>query len=145
MKGKAFFSAYPMVLRMILVWLLGVSLVQAEGLNPETTLRFEVSPFKDRPLFCEREDALVPDKHSFQLVDYVLMSSDRGERFALVTLKNQSTGQRILSQNHLVAVMGNCQARRPLPIEKRFAGAETLTIRLNFGLSKFPILKIQAD
>jgi len=117
---------------------------QAEPLNPHTTLRFESSPFKDKPVFCEDDEAVYPDKSDFSILEYVLMSSDSGERFALITLVNKSAGQRIFTQDHVVAILGNCKTVRPMPIEKRFASAETLTLRVAFGIHKFPILKIMS-
>ena len=126
-----------------LVSLCSVSgVARGESLNPHATLRFENSPFKDSPLYCEERHDIVPAKNEFELLNYVLMSSDYGERYALVTLRNQSGGQRIFTQDHVVAILGDCQRIRPLPVEKRFASTETLTLRLNFGISKFPILKL---
>lgn len=135
MMGQAWF--------VFLVSLCSVSgMAWAESLNPHATLRFENSPFKDSPLYCEERHDIVPAKNEFELLNYVLMSSDYGERYALVTLRNRSGGQRIFTQDHVVAILGDCQRLRPLPVEKRFASTETLTLRLNFGISKFPILKL---
>lgn len=127
---------------LVLFALFGSASVSAEPLNPHATLRFENSPFKGQPIYCEDRTALSPDKGDFDLLDYVLMSSDYGERFALITLRNRSAGQRIFTQDHIVAILGNCQTIKPQPIEKRFASTETLTLRVAFGVHKFPVLKI---
>lgn len=119
-----------------------VGVAQADALNPHSTLRFEISPFKNAPLYCEDQQDVTPDKNDFYVMDYVLMSSDFGERHALVTLTNQSAGQRIFTHDYVVAILGNCERLRPLPFQKRFASGQTLTLRLNFGISKFPILKL---
>ena len=51
----------------------------------------------------DRDNPLEPDSSSFILLDASSLSSDSGERWALVSLRNDAGGQRILRDDYLVA------------------------------------------
>jgi len=104
-------------------------------------LQIENAAFKDKPVFCE-EDILDIKRNDFKLTDYELMSSESGERYALVSIKNISAGRRILREKNLVAIFSNCTSLYPQKIEQTLAGNETLTKKIYFGKNKFPIIKI---
>ena len=104
-------------------------------------LQIENAAFKDKPVFCE-EDILDIKRNDFKLIDYELMSSESGERYALVSIKNTSSGRRILREKNLVAIFSNCTSLYPQKIEQTLAGNETLTKKIYFGKNKFPIIKI---
>ncbi|MDG1945174.1 MAG: hypothetical protein P8J17_13040 [Halioglobus sp.] len=104
-------------------------------------LQIENAAFKDKPVFCE-EDILDIKRNDFKLIDYELMSSESGERYALVSIKNTSSGRRILREENLVAIFSNCTSLYPQKIEQTLAGNETLTKKIYFGKNKFPIIKI---
>ncbi|BFM14763.1 hypothetical protein R50073_09460 [Maricurvus nonylphenolicus] len=97
--------------------------------------------FKDKPIFCE-EDILTPDKSDFDIVDYDLMSSEGGERYAIINIENTSSGQRILRRENLVAVFANCTSRYPEVLDQTLSGNEMLTKSIYFGKNKFPIIKV---
>ena len=103
-------------------------------------LQIENAAFKDKPVFCE-EDILDIKRNDFKLIDYELMSSESGERYALVSIKNTSSGRRILREENLVAIFSNCTSLYPQKIEQTLAGNETLTKKIYFGKNKFPIIK----
>lgn len=108
----------------------------------DKTLTFEPTPFKNSELFCENDNDIFPAKNEFELINYSIMSSEEGERFGFITLRNTSSGQRIFTQDQLLAILGDCSRKPPQPIEKKFAGNETISLQVNFGLSRFPILKL---
>ena len=83
-----------------------------------------------------------PDENDFEFIDYSAMSSEEGERYILATIKNTSTGFRILKQDDIIAILGDCSRITPVPFERKFKGSEILTLRLYFGLKKYPILKV---
>ena len=92
-------------------------------------LQMENAAFKDKPVFCE-EDILNIKRNDFKLIDYELMSSESGERYALVSIKNMSSGRRILKKENLVAIFSNCSSLHPEKIEQTLAGNETLTKKI---------------
>ncbi|MGJ8680007.1 hypothetical protein [Paraglaciecola sp.] len=85
-------------------------------------------------------------KHSdFELINYVIMSNDLGERWAVLTLTNTSSGNRVLEQDHIMATFANGVRKSPLEFKLNFGGNEIQSITVSFGESKFPILSIQAE
>ena len=78
----------------------------------------------------------------FQLTSSILMSSRTGERWATLTIKNNSSHQRLLDKEHIVAIFANGETRNPTQAKLQFTGNEEITIIINFGESKFPILRV---
>jgi len=83
-----------------------------------------------------------PGKSQFEILNYVLMSSEEGERWAVVTLKNTSTGSRIFDHSKIMALFANGVRQSPLEHKQTFEGGEEVSITLPFGRSKFPILEV---
>jgi len=78
----------------------------------------------------------------FELMNYVLMSNELGERWAVLTVTNTSSGNRMLEQGHLMALFADGERKNPLEFTLNFEGSETQSITVSFGESKFPILSI---
>ncbi|MBL1418118.1 MAG: hypothetical protein COA76_03340 [Moritella sp.] len=83
-----------------------------------------------------------PKSSDFELVNYVVMSNELGERWAVVTVRNSSTGGRSLENGHLMALFANGDRKSPLEFKVSFEGKETQSITVSFGENKFPILTI---
>ncbi len=125
------------------ILIMGVSVLSfAQSPGSEHTLRFEFTPVKNTPLHCENPLRIKPSKNDFELVDYSFMSSEAGERYALVTLKNTATGIRIFNEQHVVVIYGNCSYKKPHPIEEKFTNQETKTLMIKLGVSRFPALAL---
>lgn len=86
-----------------------------------------------------------PKPSDFALVNYVVMSNERGERWAVLTLTNTSSGQRMLEQDHILATFADGSKQAPTEVKLNFNGKETQSITVSFGQSKFPILSIVTD
>ena len=110
--------------------------------NPDEVIHFDSTPFKHVEMNCDNPDKVSPQKNDFELIDYALMSTEQGERFALVTIKNKTNGQRIFKQNQLMAILGNCSFVFPQKFEFTLSGNETTTRKIYFGLLRYPIVKI---
>jgi hypothetical protein len=87
---------------------------------------------------------LRPKPSDFELVNYVIMSNELGERWAVLTLTNNSAGNRTLEQDHLMALFADGERKNPLELKLNFEGRETQSITVSFGESKFPILSISS-
>jgi hypothetical protein len=85
-----------------------------------------------------------PETSAFELVNYVLMSNESGERWAVITLRNSSSGSRVLNQKHLMALFANGRRKSPRELKFNFEAQETQSITVSFGTSKFPILSISS-
>ncbi|ASD69612.1 hypothetical protein [Pseudoalteromonas piscicida] len=85
---------------------------------------------------------IYPDISDFKVLNAVLMSNESGERWAMITIKNQSSGRRTLTQKHLLALTANGQRIAPMKLSESFDGGETLSLTLAFGENKFPLLNV---
>lgn len=88
------------------------------------------------------ERNIEPELSDFQVNNFILMSNEEGERFAVVTIKNVSSGSRTLNHNHLMAQVSNGSRINPLPFKQPFKGDETISLTIGFGESKFPLLTV---
>ncbi len=86
-----------------------------------------------------------PRSSDFKVDSYVLMSNDSGERWAVITLTNLSSGHREFNSSQLMALFADGDSSTPLAYESSFSGRETQSITLSFGEHKFPILSIYAN
>lgn len=85
------------------------------------------------------EDIL--EKSDFAILNYTLMSNRSGERWATITLQNTSSGQRILKNSYLAAIIADGSPLYPHRLNhKKLSGNEIETFVVNFGKSDFPIL-----
>ena len=92
--------------------------------------------------FFENENEEEPRRSDFKVVNYVLMSSEKGARWAVVTLKNGSTGSRIFKEDQMLALFADGERRLPMAHSRTFKGQETISLTLSFGRRAFPILTI---
>ncbi|MBV1908094.1 MAG: hypothetical protein KUG78_02170 [Kangiellaceae bacterium] len=131
-------------MKIISLLILGVisSLVIAEE---ERVLSVDRSVSSNLNLEFPNENKIAPQASDFQVVNYVLMSSDDGERWAAVTLSNLSAGSRTFENEHLLALFANGSRRPPNVGKLNFFGGEMQTITLSFGKSRFPILQIYSS
>lgn len=88
------------------------------------------------------DEKIHPLQSDFEIVNYVLMSSESGERWLTITLKNLASGTRSLQKEHLMALFANGHRRSPREYQLTFKGHEVQTFTVSFGESKFPILAI---
>jgi len=90
----------------------------------------------------ENGSDIEPRRSDFEIINQILMSNNKGERWATVTLKNVSSGQRIFETNHLMAVFANGDKQYPTSNEIKLSGGESASYTLYFGVHKFPILYV---
>lgn len=86
-----------------------------------------------------------PKSSDFDLINFVVMSNEVGERWAVVTLTNASTGSRVLDNSHLMALFANGKRKSPQAFKISFEPKETQSITVSFGGNKFPILSINTN
>ena len=86
-----------------------------------------------------------PQGSDFELINYVVMSNLIGERWAVLTLKNKSAGNRMLEKQHIMALFADGSRGYPAEIKLNFEGKETQSITVSFGENKFPILSVQTS
>ncbi|MEC4728626.1 hypothetical protein HWQ46_24190 [Shewanella sp. D64] len=83
-----------------------------------------------------------PDKSDFEVVNYIVMSNEDGERKAVVTLRNSASGERIFESSQLHALFADGKQRAPSAYKQIFAQGELISMTLSFGHRLLPILQI---
>ncbi|SFD31522.1 hypothetical protein [Pseudoalteromonas denitrificans] len=108
-------------------------------------LTIERSVSKNIAIKFPNDKNINPKISDFEILNYVLMSNDKGERWAVVTLTNLSSGNRTFEHTHLMALFANGERQKPLEKKLLFSGNETQSFTLSFDKNKFPILSIYAN
>jgi hypothetical protein len=93
-------------------------------------------------LAVPNDSNIQPSESDFRVINLALMSNEAGERWAVATIKNMSSGRRTLTQRDLMALTANGQRIHPREISQSFNGDETISLVVNFGEIKFPLLSV---
>jgi hypothetical protein len=91
--------------------------------GPDEALTIDRTSVNPAELNFPNDDNTFPKISDFEVLNFVLMSTYNGERWATVTLRNKANGSRKLQRD-------------------RFEGKEVLSFTLSFGQSKFPVLSV---
>ena len=91
------------------------------------------------------DNNITPKKSDFTILNYVLMSNNEGERWAVITLTNLSSGNRELNQEHLLALFADGSRLTPIEFKLGFKGSETQSVTVSFAEHKFPILSVYSS
>ena len=108
-------------------------------------LNVDRSVLKSIQLAFSNDNNITPKKSDFEVVNYVLMSNENGERWSVITLTNLSHGERSINQEHILALFADGSRSEPLAFTSNFKGKETQSLTLPFGENKFPILGIYSS
>ena len=118
------------------------SAIQAEDTE---VLNVDRSVANNINLSFPNDNNIKPKAGDFEIVNYVLMSNEMGERWSVITLTNLSSGNRDLEQDHLMALFADGSRKSPLQYKLNFKGNETQSITVSFGEYIFPILSIYSS
>ena len=88
------------------------------------------------------ESRIYPNKSDFKLLNSIIMSNLKGERWATITLRNEAHGKRTFNQDEVLALFADGSRQFPLSFEQDFKSQQTISLLVNFGTNQFPILKI---
>lgn len=126
----------------LFMFLAFLNIAQADSYSQDEILTIDGSIPETVNLEFSNKNNLVPKIGEFNVLSSILMSSPSGERWATVTIKNISPHQRLLDSEHIIAIFANGERRNPIHARHKFSSKEETTMIINFGLSKFPILKV---
>jgi len=129
----------------IMVGFFGMMLASTALAQSNEALSVDRMITKDIELSFPNDDDAKPKAGDFKIINYVLMSNEIGERWAVITLKNESSGTRVFDQEHLMALFADGTRKPPLDYKLNFQGEEIQTITVSFGEHKFPILTIYSN
>jgi hypothetical protein len=114
--------------------------------NKDTLLLFDENTpkFENFYLDIKEYERLKPRPNDFELIEFAPMSNKRGERWAMVTVRNTAKGRRFLKREYIVATFANKhQAYPSASLDDEIEGEESLTITIPFGTYKFPIVLLE--
>ena len=94
-------------------------------------------------LYFPDENKIKPDASVFTIVEKYYMSNGLGERWAVMTIKNTSTGKRLLKNENVIATYANGDQSYAQNLDETLDGNEIVTRAVLFGIHKFPILHIE--
>ncbi len=139
----AFYFRVTLMHKFILLALLLISFNGQSSEDEALTIDKVVS--SNFELAFPNDKNIKPQDSEFALINYVVMSNLIGERWAVLTLKNTSAGNRMLEQQHIMALFADGSRSYPAEIKLNFEGKETQSITVSFGENKFPILSVQTS
>jgi hypothetical protein len=113
--------------------------------DDDEVLTVDRSVSKSIQLAFSNDNNITPKKSDFEVVNYVLMSNENGERWSVITLTNLAQGERSVNQEYLLALFADGSRSEPLIFTRNFKGKETQSLTLSFGVNKFPILSIYSS
>ena len=113
-----------------------------QALDPGQALTFDRYVIDPAELFFEEDSKIRPDKSFINLRNFRPMSNIHGERYAMVTVQNQLNSKQNLDPEEFVGVFADGTHRHPKDFEISINPARTRTFTLDFGKSRFPLVKI---
>ena len=122
-----------------------INIAAADRDADDKVLYFDNDPKGIKHLKFDQFDPLIPRINNFEIIEISYLSNNRGERWALMTLKNESAGQRILKNDNVVATFADGSQRFATQLGEKFSGSEVLTRAVFFGVHRFPIVKVSVD
>ncbi|WP_444994018.1 hypothetical protein [Aliikangiella sp. IMCC44359] len=126
--------------KLLLIYFISISQVYAKELS--ATLTPDKTITGSELIAFPNDDKIRPDKSDFSIIHSVIMSNDKGERWATITIENQSVGRRLLNGRHLMALFADGKRLFPQSVDYDFKSREIMSITVYFGKSKYPILHI---
>ncbi|KAF7764194.1 hypothetical protein PCIT_b0121 [Pseudoalteromonas citrea] len=92
----------------------------------------------------ENDARVYPKPSDFSIIRAMPMSTQAGDRAALIVIKNMASGQRIFDTKHIVAIIADgTRVFGNLPDTRiKLAGHEQTTIKLEFGTFDYPIVSL---
>ena len=105
-------------------------------------MQFEEPLYKNTEAPFDIDLDIEPSANEFELQDYSVMSSESGNRQAMLTIYNTASGQRIVNEDHIVAILGNGHRVHPHAFKLKLSGEQTVNQTVQFGNRRYPIVKI---
>ncbi|WOO43085.1 hypothetical protein [Rubellicoccus peritrichatus] len=120
-----------------------ILLTQSAGaMEPGKALTFDRIVIDPEELFFPEDTKIRPDKSFLNLRNFRPMSNVHGERYAMVTVQNQLNSKQSLDPEEFVGVFADGTHRYPREFKVSIDPARTLTFALDFGTSRFPLVKV---
>lgn len=107
------------------------------------TLHFDQPQTPLTTLNFKQKQALQPLANDFRIIEASYLSNEIGERWAVITFENKSSGQRLLKNKSLVATFADGHQTHAINLNETLTGHEKLSKAVFFGVYQFPIVTVQ--
>ncbi len=111
----------------------------------DKVLHFDQPQTPLKSLDFKHDDELEPVLNDFRIIEVSYLSNNIGERWAIVTFENKSSGQRLLKNEVIVATFADGSQTNSLNLHKILKGNEHLTKSVFFGIHRFPIVNVRVE
>lgn len=98
-------------------------------------------PDRSKFLFYSN-DYLEPARSTLAVVSQFFLSNSKGQRVAVVALRNLTASTHNVSADEVVGVFADGEKRLPGRVELKLVGSEALSYAFDFGTSAFPLLYV---
>jgi len=98
-------------------------------------------PDRSKFLFYSN-DYLEPARSALAVVSQFFLSNSKGQRVAVVALRNLTASTHNVSADEVVGVFADGEKRLPGRVELKLVGSEALSYAFDFGTSAFPLLYV---
>lgn len=122
--------------------LVPLTVFSEEILEKDWILHFDQPKSPLLSLTFKHKDELKPAANDFHIVEVSYLSSNIGERWAVVTFDNSSPGQRFLKNEVIVAIFADGTQAYALNLNETLKGNERITKAVHFGKHQFPIVSV---
>jgi hypothetical protein len=118
-------------------------ILAGDDAKKDKILYFDEVPTGMNNLHFDDDKDIVPLKNDFELISFAPMSNDAGDRWALITVRNSASGSRKLIKKYMVATFANGKRTYAKALDIMIDGGELYSEAIEFGKSKFPIIKVE--
>lgn len=125
--------------------LLPLTVYSSDVLDVDKALHFDQPQIKIKSLNFKHDDELKPVLNDFKIIQATYLSNNIGERWAIVTFENKSTGKRFLKNESIVATFADGNQNYGLNLDEMLKGNERITKSVFFGIHQFPIVYVQVE
>ena len=116
-----------------------------DTLDVDKALHFDQSQGALKSLNFKHDNELRPTINDFRIIQTAYLSNNIGERWAIVTFENKSTGKRFLKNESIVATFADGNQSYALNLDEMLKGNEHITKSVFFGIHQFPIVRVQVE
>ncbi len=110
--------------------------------EPNDAPHFDRPIAKELPIELQIEEDLNPTRSEFKIVDFAFLSSESGDRWAMVIVQNQALDSRTFTEDQLIGFFADGRHRKPIRLRERIEGSKTETIVISFGDSDTPLVQL---
>ena len=110
--------------------------------EPNDALHFDRPIAKELPIEFQVEEDLYPTRSEFKIVDFAFLSSESGDRCAMVIVQNQARDSRAFTEDQLIGLFADGRHRKPIRLRERVEGSKIETLMIPFGDSDTPLVKL---